>query len=208
MRAAVLIPVKAFRIAKVRLAPALGPAERARLAEVMATHVVGAATPLPTFVVCDDLAVRTWAESVGAQAIWTPGLGLDGAVEAGIAHLHRAAFDRVVVAHGDLPLAAGLGDLDPGTGVLLVPDRRNDGTNVIALPTDAGFRFAYGPGSFARHRAEAERLGLPVSVRHDAALAWDVDVPADLVPPGGLPGGRISLRHEAAEPALPRPGCP
>ena len=39
----------------------------------------------------------------------------------------------------------------------LVPDRRLDGTNVLAVPTEAGFRFAYGAGSFGRHRAEAQR---------------------------------------------------
>ncbi|MFM8860898.1 MAG: hypothetical protein ACKOIA_00305, partial [Acidimicrobiia bacterium] len=40
---AVLIPVKAFVDAKARLASALGPAERAQLAETMATTVVHAA---------------------------------------------------------------------------------------------------------------------------------------------------------------------
>jgi hypothetical protein len=30
--------------------------------------------------------------------------------------------------------------------VTLVPDRRLDGTNVLGLPADAGFRVTYGPG--------------------------------------------------------------
>ena len=33
-----------------------------------------------------------------------------------------------------------------------------DGTNVIALDAGAGFSFRYGPGSYRRHRAEAERV--------------------------------------------------
>jgi 2-phospho-L-lactate/phosphoenolpyruvate guanylyltransferase len=61
-----------------------------------------------------------------------------------------------------------------------VPDRRDDGTNVLAVPADAGFRFAYGPGSFRRHTEEAARLGLPLRVLRPADLTWDVDVPADL----------------------------
>ncbi len=36
-----------------------------------------------------------------------------------------------------------------------MPDRHDDGTNVIALPAALGFRFAYGPGSFRHHVAEA-----------------------------------------------------
>ena len=43
----------------------------------------------------------------------------------------------------------------------LVPDRRDDGTNVGAcIPARAGFRFHYGPVSSPAHRAEARRLGL------------------------------------------------
>ncbi len=64
--------------------------------------------------------------------------------------------------------------------MVLVPDRRDDGTNVACLPSAAGFRFAYGAGSFGRHRAEAARLGLPLRIERDAALGWDVDVPDDL----------------------------
>jgi len=48
------------------------------------------------------------------------------------------------------------------------------------VPATAGFRFAYGPGSFVRHTAEAARLGLSLRVVRDAALGWDVDVPDDL----------------------------
>jgi len=84
------------------------------------------------------------------------------------------------VAHGDLPLAAGIGALDPFDGVTLVPDRRGDGTNVIRVPVGCGFRFSYGPGSFERHTGECVRLGVPVRIVHAPALAHDVDWPADL----------------------------
>lgn len=185
MRAAVVIPVKAFSAAKLRLASALTPAARAVLARQMATRVVHAAGELPVTVVCDDPEVRDWAADVGATVCWTPGLGLDGAVEAGIESVRVAGADRVVVAHADLPLATGLGHVVGRTGVLLVPDRRADGTNVVAVPTGSGFRFRYGPGSFVRHCDEAARLGLAVEVLTDAALGWDVDVPDDLQLPDG-----------------------
>lgn len=194
MRAAVVIPVKAFHAAKLRLAPALSPAARAVLAREMATRVVRAAGSLPVTVVCDDPEVREWALGVGASAHWTPGLGLDGAVEAGVEVAAAGGADRVVVAHADLPLATGLDHVVGAAGVVLVPDRRTDGTNVIALPAGSGFRFAYGPGSFVRHQAEALRLGLPVEVVDDSILAWDVDIPDDLDLPSGedLAAGRRS----------------
>jgi 2-phospho-L-lactate guanylyltransferase len=64
--------------------------------------------------------------------------------------------------------------------VALVPCHRDDGTPVLSVPTTVPFRFAYGPGSFRRHAAEARRLGLGVRVVRDADLAFDVDLPGDL----------------------------
>lgn len=177
---AVLIPVKAFHDAKVRLAPALDPYARSRLARAMAATVVRAAGDLPTWIVCDDEAVAQWARDVGASVIWTPGLGLNGAVSAGVQHLADQGVERVVVSHADLPHARDLSPVFDEDGVTLVPDRRENGTNVISLPARCGFVFAYGPGSFGRHTAEAKRLGLAVRVLRDPALCWDVDVPDDL----------------------------
>ena len=181
------MPVKAFTQAKVRLAGVLEPAERADLARHMAEIVLLAADPLPTVVVCDDDEVRAWAERSGARVVWCPGRGLNGAVADGVTALRDDGIARVVVAHADLPLATRLGWLADFPGVSLVPDRRFDGTNVLALPTDIDFRFSYGAGSFRRHRAEAARLGLPARIVPDPQLAWDVDLPADLAYPGAPP---------------------
>lgn len=179
----VLVPVKSFAEAKVRLAPALDDAARADLARAMAAIVVAAAAPLPVAVVCDDDEVAAWARSVGAEVYWRPERGLNGAVADGVGRFAAEGFARVIVAHADLPLATDLAWVADFDGVTLVPDRRDDGTNVICVPTSAGFTFSYGPSSFRRHRAEAERLGLPHRVVREPRLGWDLDTPGDLAPP-------------------------
>ncbi len=176
----VLIPVKAFHQAKRRLDLVLSVTERERLVRTMATHVVAACAPLPVAVVCDDDEVAAWAAGHGAIVLWEPGQGLNGAVGAGVGRLAASGAVWVTIAHGDLPRARGLGTLPPFDGVTLVPDRRDDGTNVLRLPADCEFRFAYGPGSFRAHRAEATRLGLGVRVVRDPDLAYDVDWPDDV----------------------------
>jgi 2-phospho-L-lactate guanylyltransferase len=181
---AVLVPVKAFHEAKLRLAPALQPERRAALAREMASRVVASAAGLPVAVVCDDPGVASWARERGALVIWEPGRGLNGAVEEGVRHLHAAGAQMVIVTASDLPLASDLRGIAQEGAVTIVADRRGDGTNVIALPPGCGFRFAYGPGSFARHRDEARRVGLAVVVLESPTLAWDVDIPEDLA---GLP---------------------
>jgi 2-phospho-L-lactate guanylyltransferase len=176
----VLIPVKAFDQAKGRLAPVLGRAARSALALELADRVVDAAGPLPVAIVCDDDAVAVWARTRGAEVVWRPGRGLNGAVEDGVAHLGQTGFGRVVVSHADLPLIESFDEVLSEPMVALAPDRHEDGTNVAMIPPLAGFRFRYGPGSFARHQAEAARLHLgPAIVRSDR-LSWDVDHPADL----------------------------
>lgn len=183
----VLVPVKSFTEAKVRLAPALDDRSRAALARGMARIVVAAAAPLPVAVVCDDAAVAEWARSVGAEVFWRPERGLNGAVSDGVSRFAADGFDRVVVAHADLPLAEDLAWVADHEGVTLVPDRRDDGTNVICVPTGTGFGFSYGPGSFRRHLAEADRLGLDPRVVREPRLGWDIDTPGDLAPPTELP---------------------
>lgn len=183
---AVLVPVKRFADAKRRLDGVLTSAARAALARSMAARVLQASAPLPVAVVCDDAEVADWARARGALVIWEPGRGLNGAVEEGVRRLAAMGVRRVVVAHADLPLASGLADLDRCAGVTLVPDRRGDGTNVIELPADSGFRFSYGPGSFERHRTECERLRLACRVMTAPWLSYDVDMPDDLAPPTTL----------------------
>jgi 2-phospho-L-lactate/phosphoenolpyruvate guanylyltransferase len=177
---AVLVPVKSFRAAKLRLATVLDTHAREALARELASRVIAAAAPLEVLVVCDDEEVATWATAHGARVAWTPGLGLSAAVMAGVAQLQSEGVDLSVVAHADLPFAAGLAALGEPGMVTLVPDRRRDGTNVAVVPTGAGFCFAYGAGSFERHRSEAARLGLPCEIIYDRRLAIDIDLPEDL----------------------------
>jgi 2-phospho-L-lactate guanylyltransferase (CobY/MobA/RfbA family) len=101
-----------------------------------------------------------------------------------VAHLAAEGHGQVIVAHADLPLATTLGWLADFDGVTLVPDRHDDGTNVAAVPAGArGFTFAYGVGSFARHVAEAQRVGCDLRIARIPELQWDVDTPDDLPEP-------------------------
>lgn len=176
-----LVPVKAFGAAKGRLSGVLAGAERATLARTMAERVLHAAGPMPVYVACDDEGVAAWALAAGAQVVWTEGLDLNGSVARGLAALRDAAHRSVVIAHGDLPLADDLARVTWfAAGATIVPDRRDDGTNVLHVPLAAPFEPSYGPGSFARHVDQLRAIGLAVRVARIADLQWDVDVPEDL----------------------------
>jgi 2-phospho-L-lactate guanylyltransferase len=178
-----VIPIRAFALGKARLAASLDGTERAAVGRRWAEHVVHAAAPMPVVVVSSDPDVRAWADDLALDVLDDPGT-LDGAAAVGRDHLRARGATRAVVAHADLPRAHDLARLARDAGqplVALVPCHRDDGTPVLSVPTAADFRFAYGPGSFRRHAAEARRLGLGLRVVRDPDLAFDVDVPDDLI---------------------------
>jgi len=172
--------VKSFGNAKERLAPALNREERSSLARSLAEGVLRAVASANVAVVCDDPEVAEWAAGRGASIVWAPGRGLDLAVATGVAKLETLGMAWITVAHADLAMPNHLSTFPHPHGITLVPDRHDDGTNVICLPRGSGFRFSYGKGSFHRHLVEADRLGIGTSILRDGELAHDVDVPADL----------------------------
>ena len=181
---AVLVPVKRFTAAKGRLTSVLTDADRARLAEWMASGVLDTVAEIPTFVACDDEHVAAWATRMGAQVIWGAGLGLNGAVDDGVGHITASGFEHVLVSHADLARPSGLLDVAREGCVTLVPDRRHDGTNVMSFPTAHPIQAAYGGGSFVRHLDQALAIeSVAVEVRSDPHLSLDLDTPRDLAHP-------------------------
>ena len=181
------MPVKAFTAAKGRLSVILDRFARADLARWLAGRVVAAAGELPTFIACDDDEVAAWADEHGAEVLWSPGMGLNGAVDHGRATIAGKGYEHVIIAHSDLPLATHLAPLAVAGTIVIAPDRRRDGTNVIAMPVDVELPAAYGGGSFTRHVAAARRTGLRLEVRPDPRLSLDVDTPDDLTHPALVP---------------------
>ena len=180
--AALVVPLRAFAVGMERLADRLDPDARAALARRLADTVLDAGRGLPTVVVSSAPEVVEWARARDVDVIDDPG-SLDTAAEVGRRWARDAGLQRVVVAHADLPDARSFDALtrDGEIGILcLVPDHRCDGTPVLSTPTDVDIRFAYGPGSFARHCREARRLGLGLRVVRAPELAFDVDLPSDL----------------------------
>ena len=180
MNVAVVIPVKSFTMAKGRLADTLNTTQRAELAQRCAETVVRAALPLPTYVVCSDAAVATWAIDLGAIVVDCQTPGLDVAVTAGRNAAITDGADHIIIAHADLPLATSFTHIAVANSVSLVPDRHRDGTNVLSFPLHSQFVTAYGPGSFENHIRHATIASLPYVVIDDEALALDLDTADDL----------------------------
>ncbi len=179
---AVVLPIKAFEQAKDRLSSVLTSSQRKHLAQTTALGVIEAARDAHVFVVCDNDEVALWATSHGATVVPQIDSGLNAAVREGVAATY--GYERVMIVHSDIPLPNGLGDLLSAqvadNTVVIVPDRHQDGTNVLVIPTNCKFDFHYGAKSFNAHVAEAKKLGLEIQIINDDELALDIDTPDDL----------------------------
>ncbi len=184
---AIIIPIKAFHQAKERLSDLLTPAERFILAKLCAQKVLNASVGYQIFVVCDDQEVAEWARLQNANIVWQTSVGLNNAVNDGVAAVRARNFDLAMIVHSDLLLATGfshlLNDCEPQTlttSITIVPDRHEDGTNVMVVPTVADFEFAYGRNSFIEHQKIAKNCNLTVRIIHDRYLSVDIDTVQDL----------------------------
>ncbi len=178
-----------------------GP-DRTTLARVCAEGVLRRHVVCDRIVVCDSDEVETWSSELGVESIRVTSTGLNASLEEALATIRiRHPDSDLVIAHGDIIEPEGLDDVITGRkylssaerahfddslpNVVIVPDRRRDGTNVLRLDREAleNWRFEYGSGSFDRHLRQALSRELRVDIHLDDGLALDVDVPEDLAHP-------------------------
>lgn len=185
----VIVPVKAFGVAKQRLAAVLDSDQRSRLGKAVASRTVAAfiSAGAHVVVVTADRDVQVWATDLGRVVIPEQpdvfGPGLNGAIAAGCAAA-TAAGCRWLAVHADLPLirpADARVCLDAFTATehgVIVPSR-DGGTNILGGAHDfaqEAIQFKYGLGSFSLHRRQIPLATVLVS----PSLSIDLDSTIDL----------------------------
>ncbi len=183
----ILVPCKVFAVAKSRLAPRLGPEARLRLSVWLLRHTLSKSLALTSaghvHLITGDADAAAIGREHGVHVIPDEGAGLNAAISRGRDAV-VAGGGRPVILPIDLPLAtaqaigaAAATDAD----VVVAPDMRREGTNLLCLSAKAapGFVFSFGPDSLTTHRAEAEARGHSLAVVDDPRLAFDIDQPAD-----------------------------
>jgi len=190
-RTAALLPLKDFVNAKQRLSGVLAPHERRTLFHAMVEDVLAALTTAKhidhVLVISDDPAARLLAQHFGAGFISerdTGANGLNGVIDAGVAQLVADGFDRVLIAHGDLPLLQSY-DIDAllhqaHSGIWIASDVSNDGTNIMVCCPPQAIGFRYGAGSCVAHQQQARLHGVSFTLWPSARMAIDIDYPDDL----------------------------
>jgi FO synthase len=185
MRVVAVVPVQAFSEGKSRLAKVLSTAERTALIERMLGRVLKA---LQGARLIDGVVVVSPELDVGlpdeVEVLRDKGRGLNEAVSFAVQTLSDR-YDAAVVVAADIPnvtseeidsLVSRAIDHD----VVVVPDRRGEGTNALWMKFSSNFSPQYGSMSATRHLELARRLSLRSARVELPGLSHDIDVPDDL----------------------------
>lgn len=195
-----LVPLKAAAARKSRLSDCLSSEARIGLSEILFRHLLDVLDRCPNV---GRVVVLSQNRPNGWPGLWIADRGGGLNSEVGSAAQALGEEDLLVI-HADLP-AVSADDVAAlivaaRDGVAIAPDRHGTGTNAIALADASGFPFAFGAGSFRRHR---ELTGGRARIVDRPGLAIDIDTPADITVAlslGDLDPNVAAALTEAVEP--------
>ena len=186
-----IVPVKPLRRGKSRLAGVLTEEERLDLNSQLLIHTVDTLKEISeiehVLVVSRDQAALSLARAHGARTVQENGAPeLNIALTRATIVAKRYATRGVLIIPSDLPMISkedvyAMLELvkDPPV-VVVVPDRKKEGTNALLVCPVGLIEYDYGPNSFERHCQRARQAGARLEICELPSLALDMDVPEDL----------------------------
>jgi len=186
-----VVPVKPFKQAKSRLSAVLSPDQREALAQHLFRQCLQLLLSVKKFsgvlVVSRDSKALSIAHDYHAHTIQESGEPeLNPALTRAAQILLTRNVQSIFVMPADLPFVT-LDDIEHILhlgrflhSAVIVPDSIQDGTNGLMLTPPDLIPFAFGPDSFARHKALIEQTGASIQIYQSARMGLDLDLPTDL----------------------------
>lgn len=187
----ILIPVKDLARTKQRLAALMTQEERMRLAWAMLERTFASSVEaslvdriavVTNYAPAIKLAARYGMEVIAEKEQISESISVDFASreleQRGARAILRLPIDLPLVAPEDIN-AIFIHDVE-ASSVVIVPSRNRDGTNAILRRPGTLFPSHFGPGSFAKHIAEARSAQTHCKILHLPRIALDVDDSEDL----------------------------
>ena len=186
----VIVPVKAFENAKLRLAKILNGAQRARLSILMLEDTL---ETLSTSDVVQGMTVISSDQSVGPlalryQAEFLPGdmdRGYSQDATRGISSVDQYGIATIAIIPADLPCLSHADlshlDLNHQGGMTLCPAVIDGGTNAVLFSPPLPMPLMFGIDSLNKYQNEAKQKNVAIKIERLEGLARDIDRPDDLL---------------------------
>jgi 2-phospho-L-lactate/phosphoenolpyruvate guanylyltransferase len=185
-----IVPVKPLRRGKSRLSAILSEEERNQLNQRLLTNTIEVLKKVEAIsdilVVSRDSMVLTHSRDMGVRTVTE-----NGTPELNNALLRASLFSKAFSTEGVLIVPADLPLLTPKDVIqfleqrtqppmiVISPDRRVQGTNMLLIDPPDLLTFSFGENSFHRHCSLADSRGAKVIVHENKRIALDLDVPED-----------------------------
>ena len=187
----VIVPVKPLRRSKSKLTNVLSEDERTILNLTMYENTLKAlqniSIPHQVLVVSKDSSVLSLARSYKTKTLQEDGeSGLNIALKKSIQVINAYSAQSVLILPADLPfitkedLEGVMNFVADKPFMLISPDRKMNGTNLLFISPPDLIEFSFGLGSFERHVRQAQFHNAHIEVRKFNGTELDIDSPEDL----------------------------
>lgn len=185
-----IVPVKPLRRGKSRLSNILSEEERTRLNHKLFSHTLDVLLQVEAIseilIVSRDSNVLTEAREKGVRTVTEHGTPeLNNALRRASLFSNVFSTEGVLIVPADLPLLTP-GDVTDFVAqrseppmIVISPDRRRQGTNMLLIDPAGLITFSFGIDSFERHCELARLTGAQVNIYENEHIALDLDVPED-----------------------------
>lgn len=185
-----IVPVKPLRRGKSRLSEILSEDERSRLNHFLFTHTIDILLQVESIteilVVSRDSDVLTAARDKGVRTVTENGTPeLNNALRRASLFSNVFSNEGVLIVPADLPMLTAadvtdfIGQRTAAPVMVISPDRRRLGTNMLLVDPADLISFSFGTDSFERHCTLARQKGAEVVVYENPRISLDLDVPED-----------------------------
>ena len=185
-----IVPVKPLRRGKSRLSEILSEDERSHLNHYLFTHTIEVLLQVDAIseilVVSRDSNVLTEARERNVRTVTENGTPeLNNALRRASLFSNVFSTEGVLIVPADLPMltptdvADFIAQRTQPPMIVINPDRRRLGTNMLLLDPADLISFSFGTDSFERHSELARLKGAEVIVHENEHIALDLDVPED-----------------------------
>ncbi|HSM24775.1 MAG TPA: 2-phospho-L-lactate guanylyltransferase [Anaerolineaceae bacterium] len=185
-----IVPVKPLRRSKSKLTNVLSEDERTLLNLQMYENTLKVLKeikiPHQVLVVSKDSSVLSVARRYKAKTLQEDGeSGLNLALKKAIQVIKAYNAQSILILPADLPfinkedLEGVMNFQSNGSFMLISPDRKMSGTNLLFLSPPDLIDFSFGMGSFERHVRQAQQKNATIEVRKFSGSDLDIDSPED-----------------------------
>ena len=185
-----IIPIKPLRRGKSRLSRVLSKDKREGLNKYLLTSTLQCLKNINKIdhilVISRDPSALAIARIFGAKTVLENGTtNINRALRRATSAARAINSSKILIVPSDLPLLVKDDILavincsgDPPE-VVIVPDRKMSGTNVLLINPIGAIKYNFGEWSFRKHIKQAEKNNINIKVCKRKNLSFDLDLPED-----------------------------